>query len=214
MQFLTTLLSTLTFASVASAHYALTYPAWRGDSFATQWNYPCGGVNTTSTSNRTLWPLDGGAVAFKPGHPWAQTYINLGLGNNVTRFNITLAAPFNQTSNGTFCFPDMRLPEGVNVQEGDIGSIQVVQLTTSGGALYNCADITFSKNATDPSTDVCFNSTGVGASVLDYDGAAAAAASGSGAANSTSAATQVVGVAYGAGSVVLVAAAAVAVLMV
>lgn len=136
MQLLTALL-TLTLASVTSAHYALTYPPWRGDSFSSQWEYPCGGVNTTSETNRTLWPLEGGAVAFKPGHPWAQTYINLGLGGNVTRFNITLVPPFNQTSNGTFCLPNIRLPGSVAVTEGDLGTIQVIQLSTSGGALYN-----------------------------------------------------------------------------
>jgi len=208
MQLLTALL-TLTLASVTSAHYALTYPPWRGDSFKTQWTYPCGGVNTTSKTNRTLWPLEGGAVAFKPGHPWAQTYVNLGLGGNVTRF-ITLVPPFNQTSNGTFCLPNIRLPNGVAVTEGDMGTIQVIQLSTTGGALYNCADITFSKNATAPGSDVCTNSTGVGASPLDYDGPEAVVTESG---NSTSAAMHVVG-GYGAGSVVVAAAAAaVAVLM-
>jgi len=137
MQFLTTLLTTLTLASVATAHYKLTYPPWRGDSYKTQWEYPCGGINSTSETNRTLWPLEGGAVAFTPGHPWAQTYINLGLGENITRFNIPLAAPFNQTSNGTFCLPQLRLPAGSSVKEGDRGTIQVIQITESGGALYN-----------------------------------------------------------------------------
>jgi hypothetical protein len=72
-----------------------------------------------------------------PTHHWAQTYINLGLGRNVTRFNITLMAPFNQTSNGTFCLPDVKLPDGLTVNEGDAASIQVVQLSATGGALYN-----------------------------------------------------------------------------
>jgi len=72
-----------------------------------------------------------------------------------------------------------------------------------------CADITFSKNATTPSSDVCTNSTGVGASPLDYDGPEAVVA---GSGNSTSAAMHVIG-GYGAGSVVVAAAAAVAVLM-
>jgi hypothetical protein len=99
---------------------------------------PGGGVNQSlSDNNRTLWPLDGGAIALTPTHHWAQTYINLGLGRNVTRFNITLMAPFNQTSNGTFCLPDVKLPEGLNLTEGDMASIQVVQLSATGGALYN-----------------------------------------------------------------------------
>lgn len=103
---------------------------------------PGGGVASTpeSDANRTLWPLDGGAIAFKPSHPWAQTYINIGLGNNVTSLNITLMAPFNQTSNGTFCFPKVELPEGLEVKEGDNATIQVVQLSERGGALYNVSD--------------------------------------------------------------------------
>lgn len=90
-----------------------------------------------SANNRTLWPLGGGALVFTPGHDFAQTYVNLGLGNDVTRFNITLAAPFNQTGNGTFCFPGFTLPAGSGVQEGVNASIQVIQLSHNGGALYN-----------------------------------------------------------------------------
>ena len=78
-------------------------------------------------------------MAFMPTHPWAQTYINLGLGNNVTRFNITLMEPFNQTSNGTICLPHVTLPDDMmaSVKEGDLASIQIIQLSHTGGALYN-----------------------------------------------------------------------------
>jgi len=174
------------FASSVSAHYSMQYPWWRGDSYSTQWTYPCGGVASTpeSDANRTLWPLDGGAIAFKPSHPWAQTYINLGLGNNVTTLNITLMAPFNQTSNGTFCFPKVELPKGLNVKEGDNATIQVIQLSERGGALYNCGDITFSSKAPGPAPGVCVNSTGVGASPLDYDGPEGTTTTPSGAASS------------------------------
>lgn len=61
----------------------------------------------------------------------------MGLGANATQLNITLVAPFNQTSNGTFCFPKVTLPEGVEPKEGDKATIQVIQLSTRGGALYN-----------------------------------------------------------------------------
>jgi hypothetical protein len=59
-------------ASLASAHYDLIFPEWRGDSFAddaSQWIYPCANV-TQESSNRTLWPLDGGAVTIGMHHPW------------------------------------------------------------------------------------------------------------------------------------------------
>ena len=31
----------LLLATPASAHFEVTYPPWRGDSFSTQWTYPC-----------------------------------------------------------------------------------------------------------------------------------------------------------------------------
>jgi len=141
---------------------------------ATQWTYPCGGVPYTETveTNRTKWPVTGGAVAFLPSHPWAQTYINLGLGMNATRFNLTLVPTFNQTLNGTFCLPKVSLPmEAGTVKAGDKATIQVIQLSTSGGALYNCMDIEFADDAPAPAPEVCFNSTGVGAAPLQYGGA-------------------------------------------
>lgn len=39
-------------------------------------------------------------------------------------------------------------------------------------AAMQCADIEFSSNASEPSQEVCFNSTGVGAQPLDYAGTA------------------------------------------
>lgn len=98
-----------------------------------------GGINQTSSTdaNRTKWPLTGGAIAFEPSHPWAQTYVNLGLGAEIGRLNITLVEPFNQTSNGTFCFPHVTLPADLEVKEGDKATIQVIQLGESGSALYN-----------------------------------------------------------------------------
>lgn len=162
-------------ATTVSAHFKVQYPQWRGDSFATQNDYPCmhsprtesvqplmrwnwtklttlpgGGVNQTiSANNRTLWPIDSGAFVFSPGHDFAQTYVNLGIGNEVTRFNITLAAPFNQTGNGTFCFPKFSLPKNSGVQEGTNASIQIIQLSKNGGALYNVCPIL-------PSFPACF----------------------------------------------------------
>ncbi|KAG0124336.1 hypothetical protein HOY82DRAFT_494079 [Tuber indicum] len=173
MRFLSFLLGAAVSVSTVSAHFAVTYPYWRGDSYATQWTYPCGGVNqSVSDSNRTAWPLDGGSLVFTPTHDNAQTYINLGVGNNVTRLNITLVHPFNQTGNGTFCFPKISIPSGLGIGEGTNASIQVIQLSHNGGALYNCADITFKKDAPGPPTGMCVNSTGVGAEPLGSDDAA------------------------------------------
>jgi len=170
MQFLTFLAAAVSVSTV-SAHFAVTYPYWRGDSYPTQWTYPCGGVNqSVSDTNRTSWPLDGGSLVFTPTHDSAQTFVNLGLGNNVTRLNITLVPAFNQTGNGTFCFQKIPIPSGLDIKEGTNASIQVIQLSHNGGALYNCADITFKKDAPGPPNGMCVNSTGVGAGDFEFEG--------------------------------------------
>jgi len=167
---------------LATAHFAVQYPYWRGNSFATQYMRPCGGVNqSVSHGNRTLWPLDGGAVSFTPGHPWAITYVNLGLGgSNTTAFTTVLVHGFNQTGNGTFCFPKLTIPSSLGVKEGDTASIQVIQISETGSSLYNCADITFSANASGPSA--CINSTGVGGKAFEAAACPTANASATGAA--------------------------------
>jgi hypothetical protein len=103
-----TLLPLLLSLPLASAHFRLNIPTWRGDSFtapASQWQYPCAGINaTTDSSNRTSWPLDGGSVVFNGSHPWSMTYVNLALGSVGASFNITLVEGFNQTGPGVFCF--------------------------------------------------------------------------------------------------------------
>lgn len=135
------LLPLLALIPATSAHFAMTYPAWRGDSFKTQYTNPCGGVEMTDEThnNRTKWPLDGGAVVFEPSHTWAQTFINIGLGNEGIRFTHELVAPFNQTGNGTLCFPKLEIPEALkaNISEGTNATIQVIQLGSRGASLYN-----------------------------------------------------------------------------
>lgn len=51
----------------------------------------------------------------------------------------------NQTGNGTFCLPSIGRAqlEALGVQEGTNASIQVIQLSTSGAALYNVRSILF-----------------------------------------------------------------------
>lgn len=91
-----------------------------------------------SNTNRTLWPLTGGSVVLHVSHPWAITYVNLGLGgDNTTVFNISLVPNFNQTGNGTFCLPAIKLPSNVVVSNGTQASLQVIQIGETGGSLYN-----------------------------------------------------------------------------
>jgi hypothetical protein len=93
----------------------------------------------TSANNRTAWPLEGGSLTFAGSHPWAYTYVNLGIGNVVTGFNVTVVEGFNQTGNGTFCFPKLSgdAITGLNIKEGTNASIQVIQISHTGAALYN-----------------------------------------------------------------------------
>lgn len=75
-------------------------------------------------------------------HPWAFTYVNLGLGgDNTTVFNISLVQGFNQTGNGTFCFPIVTLPASLSVAEGTNASIQVIQISETGSSLYNVSQL-------------------------------------------------------------------------
>ncbi|KAF3909953.1 hypothetical protein ABW20_dc0104709 [Dactylellina cionopaga] len=166
-------------ATCASAHFVITYPADRGNSYNTQFQFPCGGLS--NTGNRSYWPTNGGAMAFVPLHDFAFTTINIAIGNSVqettdvNRFNHIMVSTFNQTGgNGTFCLPLVKIPGSLKplVKAGVNATIQIVQLVASGSALYNCADITFSDTEAqrfgNPQiwNSVCFNSTNMGANHL------------------------------------------------
>lgn len=164
-----TLLSLL---GLASAHFLVEYPYWRGDSFAedaSQWIFPCTipmhfnvivttglctnenlGANVSETAdvnNRTQWPATGGSLRLEVHHPWALTYVNLGIGTNVSSFNISLVNSFNQTGNGTFCLKETGkaalaaglATAGLNASslEGQQASLQIIQIASTGASLYN-----------------------------------------------------------------------------
>ncbi|KAF2622930.1 hypothetical protein BU25DRAFT_304676, partial [Macroventuria anomochaeta] len=175
-----TLLAITALAGSAAAHYKLLAPTWRGDSFeepASQWIFPCANVNeTTDIVNRTQWPLTGGSVSINGSHSSALTYVNLGLGTNVTNFNISLVENINQTGAGVFCLKEAgraNLEAGLKAAgysgfqderfNGLEASVQVIQLGHSGSALYNCADIVFNSTAQLLADDQCVNGTGVSA---------------------------------------------------
>lgn len=192
-------------AQSVTAHFGLTYPAWRADTLSSageekysQWTYPCknslslhklwypiahhsstiGAGVPYKAGNVTEWPLEGGQLQVELHHPWTYLFINLGLGENATNFNISLTPQLtNTTGKGTLCID--KLPVPANIQDGTVGSIQVVTSGSSGSALYNCADIKFSKNA--KKLDVC-NSTGVTASVVQAGGSSTGNSSTGGAA--------------------------------
>jgi hypothetical protein len=159
-------LSALLLAAVASAHTIITYPGWRGNNLITndefpygmQWMYPCGGMNTTN--NRTFWSTEGGAVAFQPGwfrgHESAIIYINLGFGtdgpdngpknmSNPMAGPIHLVGPSNGPYPGSICLPQVPLPKNATVKAGDKATIQVVELAVHGASLFSCVDIEFAE---------------------------------------------------------------------
>ncbi|KAI9843274.1 MAG: hypothetical protein M1837_006489 [Sclerophora amabilis] len=177
-------LSLLAFAttwSLISAHTVITYPGWRGNNlrdteefpYGMQWDYPCGGMNVTT--NRTNWPIEGGAIAIQPGwfqgHAKAYFYINMGYGTDflggpknmsfpmLPVFEIT--GPSKEAYNGTFCLPHVPLPVNSTAKIGDNVTIQIVEVAVHGAALYNCVDVTLSdpKDVADVNNQTCPNMT-------------------------------------------------------
>jgi hypothetical protein len=105
-----------------------------------------GGGMPTST-NRTKWPVGGGAVSFQPGwfqgHATAFIYINLGLGTVPPNMSHPMIPPFqisgpsNEPYPGTICLPQIPLPANISVSPGDHATIQVIETAKHGAALYN-----------------------------------------------------------------------------
>ncbi|TVY48415.1 Uncharacterized protein LOCC1_G001560 [Lachnellula occidentalis] len=172
------------FALQVAAHTVITYPGWRGDNLITndtfpygmQWMYPCGGMPTTT--NRTLWPVNGGAIALQPGwfqgHATAFFYINLGFGtdgpsggppNMSFPMNpvFQIVGPSKNPYPGSFCLPQVPLPANTTVKAGDNATIQVVEVAVHGASLYSCVDITFAEpeNVPEVNETNCFNSTDI-----------------------------------------------------
>ncbi|KID78839.1 uncharacterized protein G6M90_00g026040 [Metarhizium brunneum] len=205
---LSTLVLALAAVHGATAHFGLTYPPWRADTLAaeneakySQWSYPCAGVDYKA-GNVTDWPIGGGLLALDLHHPWTYVFVNLGLGENATNFNVSLTPQFwNVTGKGTLCVD--KLPVPVDVQDGALASLQVVTSGASGSALYNCADIRFKKDAKTPGN--CTTSKGI--TVQNVTGQSSA---GNASGNGTSDGKQSAGVAAGANVVALVTVAALA----
>ena len=133
-----------------------TYP------YGMQWIYPCkprtvrtreyeadhplGGGMPIST-NRTLWPVSGGAVGVQPGwfpgHANAFFYINLGEGTIPLNYSLPMqpvfqiTGPTNFQYDGSFCLPQVPLPANFTAKIGDNATIQIVETAQHGAALYN-----------------------------------------------------------------------------
>ena len=99
------------------------------------------------TTNRTNWPVTGGAIAFQPGwfpgHSSANIYVNMGYGstplnmsNNIIN-GLDIVGPTKDPYPGTFCLPHIPLPENATVSVGDNATIQIIETALHGAALYN-----------------------------------------------------------------------------
>ncbi|KKK16900.1 hypothetical protein P175DRAFT_0426223 [Aspergillus ochraceoroseus IBT 24754] len=189
------LTSALLCVGLVNAHTVIVYPGYRGNNLHTngsvegtdglgvafnenndtysypygmQWIYPCGGMPTST--NRTKWPVKGGAVSFQPGwfqgHSRALIYVNLGLGTTPPNMSHPMVPPFeivgpdNNPYPGTVCIPQVGLPADITVNVGDNATIQVIEAAQHGAALYNCVDITFADPADveEVTEENCFNS--------------------------------------------------------
>jgi len=125
------------------------------------------------TTNRTLWPVKGGAVAIQPGwfqgHLNALFYVNLGLGTIPPNMShpmvpaFQIIGPTNNPYPGTFCLPQVGLPANLSINIGDNATIQVVETAKHGAALYSCVDITFAdpKDVAEVNETNCFNSSDI-----------------------------------------------------
>lgn len=129
-----------------------------------QWQYPCmmlplthheavtnrstGGGLPTGT-NRTKWPINGGALAFQPGwfegHQFALIYINLGQGTEPGNWSLPMVPMFQVQgpSNNAYpdlgvCIPQIGLPANYGTPNvGDNATIQLVMAAQHGAALYS-----------------------------------------------------------------------------
>ena len=103
------------------------------------------------TQNRSLCPVQGGAVSVQPGwfpgHSSATIYINIGINvpgqaappnmshNVVPAFAIS--GPSNLEYPGQFCLPQVPMPVNVSLAVGDNITIQVIETAQHGAALYS-----------------------------------------------------------------------------
>lgn len=103
------------------------------------------------TTNRSYWPVDGGAVSIQPGwfmgHSKAFFYVNIGIiepGQEappnmshpvVPPFQIL--GPTNQEYAGQFCLPQVPMPVNVTLVEGQNITLQVIEVAQHGASLYS-----------------------------------------------------------------------------
>ncbi len=99
------------------------------------------------STNRTLWPVTGGAIGVQPGwfqgHYNALFYINLGDGTVPENYSLIMqpvfgiVGPANVAYNGSFCLPQVPLPVNYTAVIGTNATIQIIEAAQHGAALFN-----------------------------------------------------------------------------
>lgn len=108
-------------------------------------SFPGGGMGMST--NRTKWPVTGGAIGVQPGwfqgHSNALFYINLGDGTVPENYSLIMqpmfgiVGPDNLAYNGSFCLPQVPLPVNYTAVIGANATIQVIEAAQHGAALFN-----------------------------------------------------------------------------
>jgi hypothetical protein len=110
---------------------------------------PGGGM--PQTTNRTKWPVNGGALSIQPGwfpgHSSAYIYVNIGInepGHQAPRNMshpvhpvMSIVGPSNDEYGGQFCLPQIGMPPHLDLKVGDNITIQVIETAQHGAALYS-----------------------------------------------------------------------------
>lgn len=104
-----------------------------------------------TSTNRTKWPIRGGAISLQPGwfpgHSSGFLYMNMGFGTVPANMSNAMIKPFafegpsNLPYPGTICLPQVPLPAGHTVKVGDNATIQVVLAAQHGASLYNVCSL-------------------------------------------------------------------------
>jgi hypothetical protein len=109
------------------------------------------GGGMPQTTNRTKWPVNGGAISVQPGwfpgHSSAYIYINIGINEpgHVAPRNMShpvhpvmaITGPSNNEYPGQFCIPQIGMPAHLDLKVGDNITIQVIETAQHGAALYS-----------------------------------------------------------------------------
>lgn len=103
------------------------------------------------TTNRTKWPVRGGAIAFEPGwfqgHATAFMYVNLGEGTVPQNFSLSMIPAFQMNGpsreqyEGSLCFPQVPLPANFTAKVGNNATIQIIETAVHGAALYSVSGL-------------------------------------------------------------------------